>query len=176
MTPLAGDAGAAADEIALRPATGDDSDLLFSIYASTRTAELAQVPWSDEQKRAFLWQQFEAQDHEYRRAYPDGLFAVIELSGNPVGRLYLRQAANDTRIVDLALLPDFRNWGIGSRILGDLAREADRTRRSLSIHVEAFNTGARRLYERFGFELAEDKGVYLLLTRSPLPPTAADRG
>lgn len=162
-----GDPIAAGGEVTLRPAAETDREFLFEVYASTRTQELAQVPWSDEQKRAFLWQQFEAQDHEYRRAYPDAIYSVIELSTIPVGRLYLRHGASDTRIIDLALLPDYRCWGIGSRLLGDLAREADRMKRSLSIHVEVFNTGARRLYERFGFALAEDKGVYLLLSRPP---------
>jgi GNAT superfamily N-acetyltransferase len=161
------DSIAAGGEVGLRPATDADQDFLFSVYASTRSEELDQVPWTEEQKRAFLWQQFEAQDHEYRRAYPDGVFSVVELSTNPVGRFYLRHGASDTRIVDLALLPDYRGWGIGSRLLGDLAREADRAQRSLSIHVEVFNSGARRLYERFGFALAEDKGVYLLLSRPP---------
>lgn len=158
---------AGAGEITLRPATDADRDFLFEAYAATRDAELAQVPWTDAQKRVFLWQQFEAQDHEYRRAYPDGEFRVIELSTHRVGRLYLRHGATDTRIIDLALLPEFRNWGIGSRLLGELAQEADRSGRTLSIHVEVFNSGARRLYERFGFELTEDKGVYLLLTRAP---------
>jgi len=153
--------------LVLRPATDKDREFLCVVYSASRAEELAQVPWSDEQKSHFLWQQFEAQDHEYRRAYPDGLFAVIELAGDPIGRLYLRRGPSDTRIVDLALLPGFRGQGVGSRILGDLAREADAARRTLSIHVEAMNTGARRLYERFGFELAEDKGVYLLLARPP---------
>ena len=162
-----GGASPAGGAVVLRPATEADQELLFAVYAATRTQELAQVPWSDEQKRAFLWQQFEAQDHEYRRAYPDGIYSVIELATNPVGRLYLRHGVSDTRIVDLALLPEYRGWGIGSRILGDLAAEADRAQRSLSIHVEVFNTGARRLYERFAFALAEDKGVYLLLVRPP---------
>jgi GNAT superfamily N-acetyltransferase len=156
-------------EVTLRPAVESDQEFLFRLYASTREQELAQVSWSDEHKRAFLWQQFEAQHHEYCRAYPDGIFSVIELATNPVGRLYLRHAASDTRIVDLALLPEFRGWGIGSRILADLAREADQSGRSLSIHVEVFNAGARRLYERFGFALAEDKGVYLLLARPAAP-------
>jgi len=166
MTPPAGGVQA----VALRPATAADRGFLFTVYAATRADELAQVPWTDEQRRSFLWQQFAAQDHEYRRAYPDGRFSVIELAGQPVGRLYLRHGASDTRIVDLALLPEFRGRGVGSHILGDLAGEADSARRSLSIHVEAFNVGARRLYERFGFALAEDKGVYLLLTRPPLAP------
>ncbi len=164
-----GGAGAAGGEVTLRAETPADRGFLFSVYAATRDAELEQVPWTDAQKQAFLWQQFEAQDHEYRRAYPDGRFSVIELSTNPVGRLYLRHGATDTRIIDLALLPEFRNWGIGSRLLGDLTRDADHSGRSLSIHVEVFNSGARRLYERFGFEVTEDKGVYLLLTR-PLQP------
>jgi GNAT superfamily N-acetyltransferase len=168
--PEAERAPAGAGEITLRQATDADRDFLFEAYAATRDAELAQVPWTEAQKRVFLWQQFEAQDHEYRRAYPDGQFSVVELSGNRVGRLYLRHGTNDIRIIDLALLPEFRNWGIGSRLLGDLAHDADRSGRTLSIHVEVFNSGARRLYERFGFELTEDKGVYLLLTR---PPQAA---
>lgn len=156
-------------DISLRPVTDEDREFLCAVYSATRTAELAQVPWPDELKSRFLWQQFEAQDHEYRHAYPDGEFAVIELSGNPVGRLYLRRGASDTRIIDLAILPEFRGWGVGSRLLGDLTREADAAGRSLSIHVEALNAGARRLYELFGFELAEDKGVYLLLIRAPSP-------
>jgi ribosomal protein S18 acetylase RimI-like enzyme len=157
-------------EISLRPVTDEDRELLFAVYSSTRADELALVAWSDDQKSQFLRHQFQAQDLEYRRAYPDGEFAVIELSGEPVGRLYLRRGASDTRIVDLAILPEFRGRGVGGRLLGDLAREADAAARTLSIHVEALNSGARRLYERFGFELAEDKGVYLLLTRRPRTP------
>ncbi len=163
-------------EVALRPVSEDDREFLFELYASTRAEELAQVPWTDEQKRAFLWGQFEAQDHEYRRAYPDGVFSIVELSTNRAGRFYLRHGPTDTRIVDLALLPAYRGWGIGSRLLGELAAEADRRERSLSIHVESFNVGARRLYERFGFALAEDKGVYLLLARRPSPPQSTSGG
>lgn len=46
-------------------------------------------------------------------------------------------------------------------------RDADRSGRTLSIHLEVFHSGARRLSERFGFELTQDKGVYLLLTQPP---------
>lgn len=151
----------------LRRVAPADRDFLAELYASTREAELAPVPWSAEQKRDFLRQQFDLQDHEYRRSYPHASFDVVELDGEPVGRLYVNRGAGDIRIVDLAIVASRRGQGIGSRLLEALAAEADAAGRSLSIHVEMFNDGARRLYERFGFRLAEDKGVYLLLARQP---------
>ena len=71
-----GGAGAAGGEVTLRAETPADRGFLFSVYAATRDAELEQVPWTDAQKQAFLWQQFEAQAHEYRRADPDGRCSV----------------------------------------------------------------------------------------------------
>lgn len=52
----------------------------------------------------------------------------------------------------LAAYPEFRNRGLGTRLLGlagDLAREAGLS--ALSIIVAGSNTGARRLYERTGY-------------------------
>ena len=57
--------------------------------------------------------QFDAQDTEYRRANPDGSFDVIEVDGRPAGRLYVDRRPGDLRIVDIALLPEFRGRGIG---------------------------------------------------------------
>jgi hypothetical protein len=49
-------------------------------------------------------------------------------------------------------------------MLGDLIDEAGAERKTVSIHVERMNP-ALTLYRRVGFEIAEDKGVYLLLQR-----------
>lgn len=151
----------------LRPVTPADREFLRALYRSTREQELAPVPWTEEAKRVFLDSQFDLQDAEYRRAYPAGHFDVIELDDAPVGRLYVHEGPCDSRIVDLALVPESRGKGIGTQLLAALAHDADRRRRTLSIHVESFNLGARRLYERIGFVLSEDKGVYLLLLRQP---------
>ena len=48
-------------QITLRPATAADDDFIFNCYASTRAQELAQVPWSAEQKEAFVRMQYTAQ-------------------------------------------------------------------------------------------------------------------
>ena len=63
-------------------------------------------------------------------------------------------------------MAEYRGGGIGTRLLHELLDEADAAGTSVTIHVERLNP-ALRLYERLGFSLAEDKGVYLFLERLP---------
>jgi ribosomal protein S18 acetylase RimI-like enzyme len=89
------------------------------------------------------------------------------VNGEPAGRLYLYRQAEDWRIMDIALLPEFRNRGFGTALLDSLIAEADAAGVKVSIHVEVFNP-ARKLYQRLGFRQAAERGVYLLLERSPV--------
>jgi ribosomal protein S18 acetylase RimI-like enzyme len=74
------------------------------------------------------------------------------------------------RVVDIAFMPEHRGSGIGTRLFRELFDEGDAAGKPVSIHVEIFNP-ARTLYERLGFVVKEDKGVYLLMER-PVPATA----
>ncbi|MEO5914477.1 MAG: GNAT family N-acetyltransferase [Luteolibacter sp.] len=148
--------------VSLRAATGDDTEFLAAVYASTRMEELTATDWDDAQKTEFCRMQFVAQDAHYRQHYPTAEFCVIEAGGNSVGRLYVDRWTREIRIMDIAILPEYRGKGIGSHLLLELQRQAAASERSLSIHVERFNP-ALSLYERLGFRLLEDKGVYLLL-------------
>jgi ribosomal protein S18 acetylase RimI-like enzyme len=150
----------------LRPATEADEAFLLAVYTSTRAEEMAPTGWSDEQKAAFCAMQFQAQDIHYRQHYPTAQFFVIEAEKVPAGRLYVEHWAKEIRIMDIALLPEFRGNGIGTHFLRDLQKQAQAASKVLSIHVEAFNP-ARHLYERLGFVLAEDKGVYHFMTWTP---------
>jgi ribosomal protein S18 acetylase RimI-like enzyme len=155
----------------LRAAGAADRELLLAVYASTRTEEMALVPWTADQKDAFLRQQFAAQDEHYRRHYVGAEFLVIEAAGEAVGRLYVARWPREIRIMDVALLPTHRGRGLGTAVLADLLAEADAAGKTASIHVERHNP-ARRLYERLGFRPAADRGVYLLLERAPAAPAA----
>jgi microcystin-dependent protein len=62
----------------------------------------------------------------------------------------------------IALLPEHRRAGIGTKLLRTLQNEARTAGKTLTIHVEKFNP-ALRLYQRLGFRQIEDKGVYLFL-------------
>jgi ribosomal protein S18 acetylase RimI-like enzyme len=146
----------------LRPATEADRDFLQALYASTRAEELAVTGWSEEQKRDFTEQQFTAQDAHYRQHYPSAEFSIVKRDGEAIGRLYVDRWTREIRIMDIALLPEHRGAGIGTRLLRGLMEEAAAAGKALSIHVEKFNP-ALRLYDRLGFRVKEDKGVYLLM-------------
>jgi ribosomal protein S18 acetylase RimI-like enzyme len=146
----------------LRPITPADEPFLADLYASSRTEELAVTTWSDEEKSLFCRMQFNAQTAHYTANYPSASLQIIERGGEPAGRLYVVRWEREIRIMDIALLPEHRGAGIGTKLLKELQEEARAAGKTLSIHVEQFNP-ARRLYERLGFQQVEEKGVYLLL-------------
>jgi ribosomal protein S18 acetylase RimI-like enzyme len=148
--------------ISLRPVTPKDEEFLARVYASTRWDELAPTGWSDEDKFVFCRRQFDAQSAHYRENYPGASLQVIENAGVPIGRLYVARLELEIRIMDIALLPEHRGSGIGTKLLRELQNEAQSAGKSLTIHVERFNP-ALRLYDRLGFRQVEDKGVYLLI-------------
>ena len=149
--------------VRLRQAKDEDVEFLRILYASTREEELAVTGWSDVQKRDFCRMQFDAQAAHYLEHYPAAEFSIIEYDGNAAGRLYVNRGEREIRIMDLALLPEWRGKGIGTSLLRELQGEAAALGMPLSIHVEQFNP-ALRLYERLGFRPVEDRGVYYLLS------------
>ena len=149
----------------LRPVRESDESHLRRVYASTREEELAVVGWGDGHKDAFLRQQFAAQDAQYR-AYPNASLDVIEVDGQPAGRLYVARWPEEIRVMDIALLPPYRNRGIGTALLRELLAEAAAAGKRLTVHVEKFNP-ARTLYQRLGFAEAADLGVYVLMEATP---------
>jgi ribosomal protein S18 acetylase RimI-like enzyme len=148
----------------LRQVADADRPFLVELYGSTREAELAHLAWDEATKRAFVEQQFGAQDAHYRANYPGATLDVVEVDGERAGRLYVYRGRDDIRIMDIALAPAFRGRGIGSELLRGLIDEAEASGRKLSIHVE-MNNPARTLYHRLGFEAVGEHGVYLLLER-----------
>jgi ribosomal protein S18 acetylase RimI-like enzyme len=163
--------------IARRPVTEADRDLICRLYASTRAAEMAMVPWTDQQKRAFVESQFAAQCRSYQDSFPHAAHEVLSHEGRDIGRLYVSREPDRTHILDITVAPEARNLGIGTRVLKDLIEEAPGV--PVSIYVENFNP-SRRLFERLGFQVASESGFSLLFlragTESESPPEAGSTG
>ena len=153
-------AEAAALGVALRPMADADLPFAAALYASTRTEELAPLPWPEAVKQQFLAQQHAAQHAHYQQHYRGMAAMIIERGDAAIGRLYLYEMASEIRIVDISLIPHARRQGIGAALLRDLFADAAPRGKSITIHVEK-NNPARTLYARLGFEIVDDdRGAY----------------
>ncbi len=157
------------DQIVKRPVGTDDLPFLQYLYGTTRAMELAAADWSDQEKAAFIAQQFQAQHHHYTTHYRDAAFDVLLLDNQPVGRLYVHRSQSEIRIMDIALVPGYCNQGLGSFFIKQLMAEAEDNNQKLSLYVEQYNP-ALRLYQRLGFQCVEQNGVYYLMCWQPAKP------
>lgn len=155
------------ENISLRDATPDDDAFLLDVYASTRLAELDGTGWDDNQKLAFIRMQFLARE----RSYPDVDSKIILLDGRPVGRMMVDR--NDAAILlrDIALLTEYRNRGIGGRLIQELITEAASAGKPVLLHVLA-SSPAVRLYERLGFRGSGDEAGVAYLEMKWVPATS----
>jgi ribosomal protein S18 acetylase RimI-like enzyme len=120
------------------------------------------VPWTADQKDAFIRMQFKAQQADYQSRFPAASHSIIEIDGHPAGRLYLARLDDSLRILDITILPEHRNTGLGTQILTDLMTEAKAADKAVRIYVESFNPSLR-LFERLGFSPVEERGAHLLM-------------
>ncbi|AWK03648.1 GNAT family N-acetyltransferase [Flavobacterium crocinum] len=153
-------------DIALRNIQAYDLPVLCEIYGSTRKEELEKgTNWNDEQKRLFIEHQFSAQHEYYQKNYLGGKFYIIEKENVTIGRLYIDFffEQKGIRIIDITILPEWRNKNIGSSILNEILKKAASNNLNVTIHVESFNP-AMELYKRLGFQkISETNGVYHLM-------------
>ncbi len=162
-------AALAARGLSMRPARPSDLPMLRDLYAQTRAAEMAAVPWPDSVKRAFLDDQFRLQHRHYVAHYAAADFMVIEHPDGPVGRYYLLREAPAHLVVDISLFAAWRGQGIGAALLRASQEDARAAGRGMRLHVVHDNQAARRLYERLGFVPGEDatQGTHLPMHWSP---------
>ena len=146
--------------VSLRPVTPDDREFLVAVYGGTRAQELAQVEWDEGQKEAFIRWQFERQEEEYKQRYPGARYDVILVDGVPAGRIWVGFDDKQIRLLDIAIIPQFQNRGVGTHLLRQLMAEATHANKVLRHMVFVLNDNAHRFYERLGFVTIEDLGGY----------------
>lgn len=148
--------------IRFRSSQAKDIPFLQQVYASTRTDIQEAVGWTQEQKNMLIQQQFHAQHSHYQQHYKNASFDLVLFKKRSIGRLYINREQDEIRIIDIALLPDYQNKGIGSFLLKNVLEEGKETNKAVSLHVKQDNP-ALRLYERLGFKKKEEVGDRFLL-------------
>jgi len=159
--------------LSLRPATSEDDAFSFQVYASTRADEMSVVPWSDVEKQSFLEMQFNAQRTSYLQNRPQAEWLIVMRDELAIGRMIVDRSATEICLMDIALLPEHRNAGVGSKFIKELMAEAEETGKKITLHVESYNP-AFRLYSRFGFKEAGEEGFYLAMEWSSKSSESAE--
>ncbi|MEZ4727457.1 MAG: GNAT family N-acetyltransferase [Caldilineaceae bacterium] len=112
----------------------------------------------------------------------EGLLAIDQQSGQPVGAAWLRLFSADdpgwgfvdtaTPEVSMAILPAYRGQGIGTGLLRALIAHASERYPALSLSVDPQNA-AMRLYERLGFVVVGAVGTSLTMRKGFMEPRDA---
>jgi len=143
-----------------------DLPILKQIYATTRQEELALTQWPEQQKSAFIEQQFVAQHSHYQTHYSGAEFLLIHCDGQILGRLYLDEGDQSICLIDITLLKSFQNNQLGSQILTWLIGHAEQQNKIITLHVEKHNP-AHQWYLKSGFLDIESRGVYQYMEWHP---------
>ncbi len=84
---------------------GDDAAFFFALFAATRAPEMAAMPIDAKAKDFLVRAQHRSMTETYRREYPNARWEVIELDGEPVGRLVTDVGKACVTYIDIAILP-----------------------------------------------------------------------
>jgi ribosomal protein S18 acetylase RimI-like enzyme len=136
-----------------------DDDFLFNLYANIRKAEFLDLGWQEEQLEAFLRMQYEAQKKSYLLQFPSATYEMVMINDVRIGRIITCLTDSTIDIVDISLLSEYRNRGIGTNMIEMEKKKALATNKCIRLHVLQSNP-ARRLYERLGFHIKDEPFPY----------------
>lgn len=152
--------------ITFRPVSQDDEAFLYQLYSQTHIDEMGARDWDAAQQQFFLRMQFNAQQRFYQAEYADADYRIILLDQQPVGWIVIARRPDEMLGVDIALLPEHRNAGIGTLLLKEMQAETTQTGKPIHFHVTKFNP-AIRLYERLGFSRIGETDMHFLMEWKP---------
>lgn len=164
---MAPDDAAVSSSITLQLAKAEDTDFLLKLFASTRD-EFRMLIADESQLTALLSMQFNFQRQQFRDGYPDSKDHLVLLNDEPIGRILVDESDNMITLIDVALLPEYRNQGIGRQLLNNLIEQARGAQKAVILHVIKTNP-ARNLYERLGFRHVSEDGMYYEMIFEPRP-------
>jgi N-acetylglutamate synthase-like GNAT family acetyltransferase len=114
----------------------------------------------------FLDMQYEAQQRFHENEYKKPVDQIVVRGNKAVGRVTFEPREHEIRCVEVAILPQHRNAGIGTRLIRELQTEAKRQKKPLRLQVIRFSR-AVTLFERLGFQRISETGTHFQMEWTP---------
>jgi GNAT superfamily N-acetyltransferase len=153
-----------ATDIQLRPAVSEDEEFLLQLYLATQSKEITLWSMNAPEWEQLQRMQFRGRKQSYAAQYPDAQDLIICFNDGTeeeirVGRHLVTQQEDSILGIDLAILPQYQNQGIGGRVLQDVQQQCSEEGLCFRLQVLHANP-ARRLYDRLGFNLVSQDLLY----------------
>lgn len=156
-------------DISLRPARDGDEPFLKRVHETARHWEFAALLQTGQADlyHKIMAQQYDAQHRFYFANYDTAHYGIIQWTGQPVGRLYVDYRDDEVRVLEIAILPEYRGRGIGRIVMTGLCLEAAMRKKPVRLHVH-YLSRAQRFYSHLGFrEIALEGPDRLMEWRHP---------
>jgi ribosomal protein S18 acetylase RimI-like enzyme len=140
------------DDILLKERTENDSEFFMELFGEIKSSELHLETWPEPVKKQMIMMQYNAFMQTVITEFPYNYDYLILFKSNKAGRLQLDKNDNGFRIINISLLSEFRNNGIGTAIIQDIIYEANSKKIPVFLDVDRINP-AFNLYQRFGFKI-----------------------
>lgn len=154
----------------------------MTVNYSLRDVEDGDIEWlyrlNDESYRDVIIRQFGNWDEDFQREWFDKKWEsnrpakIVLIGSKPIGVIVLEQRDDHDWLDEILIKTDYSGRGIGTSLIQDLIADARIRQRRLRLRVLIENGGAKRLYERLGFEVLETREQHYLME---LDPSVADR-
>jgi len=152
--------------VTLRPETESDASFILDLFLSTREELPGWRELLPAQRTEILKSQSAHQVHHYRTTFPNAWFTIVEVNNRPAGRLYVNQTQNELRVIDISLLPEYRQNGIGTQLIKNIQAESIRTQTPILLHVE-IESKARGFYTHLGFHELKSNSTHTAYVWQP---------
>ncbi|WP_255507978.1 N-acetyltransferase [Lysinibacillus sp. BW-2-10] len=139
----------------------EESNFLFEVYESSRLSEVSTWGWEQNQITQFLKMQYQLQQQSYLIHYPNLETNIIYFQNKKVGRLLLANLFDKQVIVDITILPNYQNRGIGTYIISNILKDAKNQNKIVQLSVFYTNKQALKLYEQLGFKKVNQNEMYI---------------
>lgn len=152
--------------VTLRPERADDDPFLRLLFDGHAIGVLQTTNMPPDAIRTLLDFQYRSQSGTHRALYPNAVFSIIELDGQPIGRLIEHDEGDAVYYADFALLPDRQRHGLGTAFIEMVSDEWGNRGRAARVEVLMTNEPSFKLCHKLGFvETGRTQTGYVELRR-----------
>ncbi|MEO6876199.1 MAG: GNAT family N-acetyltransferase [Opitutaceae bacterium] len=144
-------------EHALRPGISTDRERVWQIKRRCLRGYVEQTwgDWDDDIQRG-----------QFDTDFDPGEIHLISVRGDDVGYISARNEPQEILLLNLMVLPEFQNRGIGTAVLNQLQTVARTLYVPIRLRVMKVNP-ARQLYERMGFTVYAETATHFRMVWKP---------